>query len=546
MASPVNTILGLFGFELNPKSQENEIKDTEKAPSFVAPQSDDGAITINTGTHFGSYLDFNDNSRNEIELITKYREMSMQPELEEAINQIVNEAIVTVDDSKSITLNLDDLKQPASIKKKIESEFDNVLNMLDFRNMGQDWFRRWYVDGRLNFHVVIETDKPKNGIKELRYIDPRRIRKIREVNKEKDPRTGIEIIKEIKEYYIYNEFGQITPTGGSTSISTGIKIAADSIVTATSGLMDPKRVMVLSYLNKAIKPLNQLRMIEDSVVIYRMVSAPERRIFYIDVGNLPTVKADQYVKSVAEKYRNKLTYDATTGEIRDDRKFMSAIEDIWLPRKEGSLGTSVDRLEGGQNLGNIEDVVYFEKKLYKSLGVPLSRLDSQDSFAAGFGRPTEVTREEVNFNKFIQRLRNKFTKIFDEALKIQLILKGICTEEEWEEFKEAVRYNFQKDNNFEELKQSEILMGRIQLLTMVDPFVGKYFSTEYVQKKILQMTDEEIDEMQDQIDSDRVSNDLMGSGADDPGSNQAMFGQDRGAQQPSGPGGGQQPSPFGQ
>lgn len=537
MASPVNNLLGLFGFQINKKQDEIQL---EKTPSFAVPQTDDGAITITVGSHYGTYLDFNTTVSNEIELITKYREMAMQPELEEAINQIVNEAVVTVDEEESVKLNLDDLKVSSAIKKKIETEFETILKFLDFQNQGQDWFRRWYVDGKLMFHVILEENSPKKGIQEIRYVDPRRLRKIREVEKTKDPRTNIEIVKNIKEYYLYNEYGQITSANPTVNMSA--RIAPDSIITSTSGLMDARRVMVLSYLNKAIKPLNQLRMMEDMSVIYAIVRAPERRVFYVDTKNLPTVKANQYVKDVATQYRNKLTYDAETGETRDDRKFMSMLEDIWLPTNAAGEGTKVENLAGGDQLEHLPaQLEYFQKKLYKSLGVPVSRLDPQDGFSTGFGRSTEVTRDEINFNKFIERLRNRFSNIFDEALRIQLVLKGVCSEDEWKEFKENIRYDYMKDNNFEELKKSEILMSRVQLLTMIDPFVGKYYSANYIKKEILQQSDEEIEKMQDEMDHDNVSNDLMGPGAMQDQQGNPMSPQ---GGQPGGVPGGAQPGGF--
>ena len=380
----------LFGFQItNEKTKkQEEPKDisniTEK--SFALPQNDDGAVTLQTGAYFGTYVDLEGVVRNEIELITRYREMAMQPELETAIDDIVNEAIVMQGHEEPLTINIDDLKVSDTIKKRIREEFENILRMLNFGNMGSELFRRWYIDGRMFYHVVIDETRPRDGIKELRYIDPRRIRKVREIQKMKDPATGGDIIKTAREYYLYNERGII---GAHSNL--GMRIAPDAIVNVNSGLMDSRRAMVLSYLHKAIKPLNQLRMVEDATVIYRLSRAPERRVFYIDVGNLPKVKAEQYLRDIMVKYRNKLVYDSSTGEIRDDRKHLSMLEDFWLPRREGGKGTEIQTLPGGQNLGEMEDVKYFERKLYKSLGIPISRLEMQQGFS--IGRASEITRD---------------------------------------------------------------------------------------------------------------------------------------------------------
>jgi hypothetical protein len=486
----------LFGFQItNEKTKkQEEPKDisniTEK--SFALPQNDDGAVTLQTGAYFGTYVDLEGVVRNEIELITRYREMAMQPELETAIDDIVNEAIVMQGHEEPLTINLDDLKVSDTIKKRIREEFENILRMLNFGNMGSELFRRWYIDGRMFYHVVIDETRPRDGIKELRYIDPRRIRKVREIQKMKDPATGGDIIKTAREYYLYNERGII---GAHSNL--GMRIAPDAIVNVNSGLMDSRRAMVLSYLHKAIKPLNQLRMVEDATVIYRLSRAPERRVFYIDVGNLPKVKAEQYLRDIMVKYRNKLVYDSSTGEIRDDRKHLSMLEDFWLPRREGGKGTEIQTLPGGQNLGEMEDVKYFERKLYKSLGIPISRLEMQQGFS--IGRASEITRDELKFSKFVFRLRNKFSTLFDEALRVQLSLKGICTVEEWDYFKENIYYDFITDNNFEELKKAELIQNRITVLQFADPYIGKYFSTLWVRKNILNQTDDDIQEIDQQI-----------------------------------------------
>jgi hypothetical protein len=412
--------------------------------------------------------------------------------METALDEIVNEAIVVEDSGTSVEINMDEVKAPAQIKKKIEEEFEYILKLLNFGNMGHDIFRRWYIDGRIYYHIVIDETSPALGIQELKYIDPRRIRKIREIQKMRDPNTGVELIKKTIEYYLYNEKGMI---GAGTNL--GAKIAVDSIVNVNSGIMDPKQTMVLSYLHKAIKPFNNLRMVEDATVIYRLSRAPERRVFYIDVGNMPTVKAEQYVRDIMVKYRNKLVYDSNTGEIKDDRKHLSMLEDFWLPRREGSKGTEISTLEGARNLGEMEDVKYFQSKLYRSLNVPIGRMEAQQGFS--LGRTTEINRDEIKFNKFVTRLRNKFSTLFDDLLRVQLVLKRICTEEEWKEFKEDIWYDYKKDNSFDEIKDAELLNIRLDTLAKVDPFVGKYYSVMWVRKNILQQTDDDIEEINAQM-----------------------------------------------
>jgi hypothetical protein len=484
----------LFGFTLGSKDIVQPQK--EEQASFALPNEamDDGAVTITSNAHYGTYVDLEGSVRNELELITRYREMANHSELEQAIDDIVNEAITHDETGRVVNIVLDKLKQPDTIKKKITEEFNNVLSMLNFSNLSDDLFKRWYIDGRINFHVIVDEKKPKEGIQELRYIDPRKIRKVREIQKGRDPKTGANIITSIAEYYVYNDKGTTTQTYTSGT-NSGLRIAPDSIINVNSGLMDAKNTFVISYLHKAIKPLNQLRMIEDAVVIYRLSRAPERRIFYIDVGNLPKGKAEQYLRDIMVKYRNKMVYDASTGELRDDRKHMSMLEDFWLPRREGGKGTEITTLPAGQNLGELEDVKYFRQKLLQSLNVPLSRLEPQQGGMIGLGRVSEVTRDEVKFTKFIQRLRNKFSQIFDQALSIQLALKGICTREEWEQFKEDIYYDYLKDNNFTELRDAELLKERLGLLAAVDPYLGRYYSARWVKKKVLQMTDEEIKQM---------------------------------------------------
>ncbi len=485
-------MVSLFGFELT-RRKELAQEATRTQKSFVPPWADDGALVVQSGSYYGTYVDLDGTVRNEIEMITKYRDMAMQPEIESAVDDIINEAIITDNRKKSITINLDNVPTTPAIKKKIEEEFNYILKLLNFSNLGHDIFKRWYIDGRLFYHVILNQEAPEEGIKELRIIDPRRIRKIREIQRTKDPRTGMDIIGRMQEYYLYNERGMI----GAYS-NMGQRIALDSIINVNSGLLDSRKHMVVSYLHKAIKPLNNLRMVEDATVIYRLSRAPERRVFYIDVGNMPTIKADQYMRDVMTKYRNKLVYDANTGEIQNDRKYMAMLEDFWLPRREGNMSTKIDTLPGGQNLGNIEDVEYFEAKLYKSLSIPYSRAPGQQQgggMFAGIGRSTEITRDELKFGKFIERLRNKFCSMFDDALKVQLVLKKICTEDDWELFGEDILYDFKKDNNYQELKDDEINMNRFQLLTTIDPFVGRYVSVHWVRKNVLRQTDEEIEQI---------------------------------------------------
>ena len=496
----------LFGFNLG-KKEVTQVEKPEQS-SFVMPQAavEDGAITVQSGAYYGTYVDLEGSVRNELELITRYREMSLHAECEAAIDEIITESItIDTDDGEIVDINMDKLKQPESIKKKIREEFQNVKRMLNFSNLGDEIYRRWYIDGRLNYHIIVNEKQPKQGIQELRFIDPRKIRKVREIQKNKDPRTGAELISSVTEYYVYNERGMTTQgyTANAAAGVSGIRIAPDSIINVNSGLMDAKNTMVLGYLHKAIKPLNQLRMTEDAIVIYRLSRAPERRVFYIDVGNLPKLKAEQYLRDIMVKYRNKLVYDANTGEIKDERKHLSMLEDFWLPRREGGKGTEITTLPAGQNLGELQDVQYFQKKLFQSLNVPVSRLDTQPGGMIGLGRVSEVTRDEVKFAKFVNRLRNKFCQLFDGALKVQLSLKGICTTEEWDEFKETIWYDFKKDNNFAEMREAELLRERLNLVATVDPYIGKYFSLEWVKKNVLQQSDDEIEDMRKQIDEEQ-------------------------------------------
>ena len=485
----------LFGFKLGKDIQAQEV-----LPSFSPPVLDDGAVTITAAAHYGTSIDLDSNYKNDVELITRYREMAMQPEIESAIDDIVNEAICQDDDGKIIKIVLDDLQQPEKIKKAIKTEFNNVLRLLNYKNMAQDIFRRYYIDGRMYYHIIIDRENPMAGIKELRYIDPRKLRKVREVKKQKDERTGVEVMDLVNEYYIFND--KVISSSSSSFGPVGVRITSDSIISVVSGLMDSRRAVVLSYLHKAIKPLNQLRMIEDATVIYRISRAPERRIFYIDVGNLPKLKAEQYLRDIMVKYKNKLVYDANTGEVRDDRKFMSMMEDFWLPRREGGKGTEITTLPGGQNLGELEDVKYFEKKLYNALNVPVSRIDPNTA-GFSFGRASEITRDELKFSKFVDRMRSKFSDLFGQAMRVQCVLKGVCTDDEWAEFKEYIHYDFIRDNNITELKEAELMKDRLGLLAQVDSYTGRYFSQVWIQRNVLRLTDDEIAEMQKEIDNEK-------------------------------------------
>src|SRR6056300_892674 len=443
----------LFGFKIERLKEPS----TDPRQNIVPPQAEDGTQTVPAGGFFASYGGFDATARNELDLIRRYREVALHPECDLAIEDIVSEAIVSNENQQSVQLDLSKIDYSDSIKKRIRESFSEVLKLLNFDIKGHDIFRRWYVDGRLYYHKIIDKDSPRLGITEVRYIDPRKIKKIREVRKQRTDGMPSSFAFEntFSEYYIFNERG-IHPT--ATSNAGGLRIATDAISYCPSGLIDQTQNQVLSYLHKAIKPVNQLRIIEDAVVIYRIARAPERRIFYIDVGNLPKVKAEQYLRDVMARYRNKLVYDANTGEVRDDRNYMSMLEDFWLPSREGGRGTDITTLPGGQNLGEIEDVQYFQNLLYKSLNVPITRLQSDSTFT--LGRATEVSRDEVKFSKFITRLRNKFSELFNKLLERQLILKGVCTPEDWKEWRHKIDYDFAIDNYFHELKNMEIMRDR--------------------------------------------------------------------------------------
>ena len=499
--------INLFGFEITRKSPEVQLQ-----PQITSPASDDGAITVTAGGYFGTYLDLEASFKNENDLISRYREMAMQPELETAIEDIVNESVVHDVSGKSVSIILDDIEQPDNIKEMIREEFDKVLRLLDFSNNGQNIFRDWYIDGRVFYQVLLDEKQPKLGIQELVYIDPRKIKKVRNVLKKKDERTGVQVVTGVQEFYIYND--KLTAQGQTlvaSNADASVKIAADAIININSGLMDPKRQMVLSYLHKAIKPLNQLRMIEDAIVIYRISRAPERRVFYIDVGNMPKIKSEQYLRDIMTKFRNKVVYDSSTGEVKDDRKFMSMMEDFWIPRRGEGKSTEITTLPAGQNLGELSDVKYFEQKLYKSLNVPVSRLEPQTGFS--LGRSSEITRDELKFTKFIDRIRAKFSTLFDELMERQLALKGICSVDEWKELKERIHYDFLKDNNFSELKEAELMSARLGLMQQIDPYVGVYFSKAWVRKHVLQFDEEGIERMSEEMEEEQADEPAMPVGS---------------------------------
>jgi len=480
----------LFGYKIGKEEAESE-----KLKSFVPANDDDASVSIAGGGVYGTYIDLEGQIRSDADLIKKYREMALQPECDAAIEDIVNESLVFEDGDYPVQIVLDKLEQPESIKKKIRDEYHFVMKLLDFNNQGYDIFRRWYVDGRLYYHMLIDEKNPRSGLKEVRYVDPRRIRKVREQKRDK---TQINVnalpSQNYVDYFIYSD------KGFARDGSQGIKIAADAICYINSGITDKDGKVIISHLHKAIKPLNQLRMLEDATVIYRISRAPERRIFYIDVGNLPKMKAEQYLRDIMQRYKNKIVYDAQTGEIRDDRRFQTMLEDFWLPRREGGKGTEITTLQGGQNLGEIDDVLYFQKKVFKSLNVPITRLDSENGFS--LGRSSEITRDELKFSKFINRLRLRFSHLFDKLLETQLLLKGICTRKEWQQMKEEISYDYQSDLHFAELKGAEILKERLGLLEAIDPFVGKYFSVRHIRNKVLQQSEEDIKEIDKEMEEE--------------------------------------------
>ena len=503
----------LFGFS---------IEDTEplspSAVSPVPPNNEDGNDHYMSSGFFGSYVDIEGVYRTEFDLIKRYREMSLHPEADSAIEDIVNEAIVSDSYDSPIEIELSNLNASDGIKNIIRKEFKYILDLLDFDKKAHEIYRNWYIDGRIYYHKIIDMKDPEAGIQELRYIDAMKMRYVRQQKKKKgDINNAVARIKsdnpmdydfpEIEEFFIYNPKA-VYPTGNpmQTGAQQGIKIARDAITYCTSGLVDRNKGSTLSYLHKAIKSLNQLRMIEDSLVIYRLSRAPERRIFYIDVGNLPKVKAEQYLRDVMTRYRNKLVYDANTGEIRDDKKYMAMLEDFWLPRREGGRGTEISTLPGGQNLGEITDIEYFKKKLYRSLNVPPSRMDGEGGF--NLGRSSEILRDELKFTKFVGRLRKRFSNMFNDMLKTQLLLKNVITPEDWEVMSEHIQYDFLYDNHFSELKEAELLNERLTLAQTAEPYIGKYYSQDYVRRKILRQTDIEIIE-QDKLISKEIKDGVI-------------------------------------
>jgi hypothetical protein len=482
--------LNVFGFSIKRNSTQ-----PEKITSVVSADSQDGAIV--TGADGAGYYGYAFNPLGEVktenDLLRRYREVSAYPEVDQAINEITEEAIVFDDDKFPLELNLEETNIPDTIKKKFKSEFENILNLLEFDIKAYDIFRQYYIDGKLYFNVVFEGTNFKKGIADIRYIDPRKIKKIRNVKKDRS-KDGIEISKTVDEYYLYNDKGIDDKT------QQGAKLSLDSVVFVTSGLVDQNNGLVLSHLQKAIKPANQLKMVEDALVIYRLTRAPERRIFYIDVGNLPKGKAEQYVQEMMNKFRNKLIYDAATGEIADSKRHLSMMEDLWMPRRNGSNGTEITTLQGGQNLSDIDDVEYFKNKLLNSLNVPISRLKPDQGFS--LGRSNEISRDELKFNKFIKRLRTRFSFLFYELLKIQLIAKGIINIEDWDILSKTIRIDYRKDNQFSELKDLEVLNNRLAALQQMDQYIGKYYSIAYVRKHVLRQTEEEIEELEKEIEQE--------------------------------------------
>ena len=488
--------IDIFGFSLGRKQPKEQEKVEKAQQSFVAPEDYDGTYTLETGSVFGAVVDFTGTVKDENQLIAQYRAMSLYPEVDQAIEDVVNESVVYDHDRKPMKLDLSKTNLSENIKNKIYSEYDYILKLLDMPNRAQDIFRRWYVDSKLFYHIIIDNNVPQKGIQELRSIDPVKIKKMRKVEKEQNRKiiNAAPMIKKIEEFYIYTDTDKDSyyPT-----TATGIKIHPDSIAYVHSGTVDTGTKRVVGYLQKAIRPLNMLRQIEDAVVIYRISRAPERRIFYIDVGNLPKNKAEQYLRDIMNRYRNKLTYDASTGVIKDSRDHLHMLEDYWIPRREGGKGTEVSLLDGGQNLGEMDDVEYLLKKVYRSLNVPISRMEPENGF--NMGRAAEITRDEVKFFKFIEKLRHKFSSLFVELLKTQVILKGIMSEDDWKKIYHDIDFTFNKDSYFSELKNVEIMRERFDLLNQANEYIGKYFSEDWVRKNILQQSEEEIKEISDQI-----------------------------------------------
>ena len=498
----------LFGFSISRETGASSEETPKKSLSFVPPDFDDGSIPIEVGGYFGAVVDFDGTIKSDIELIKKYRDMALHPEVESAISDICNEAVVYNETFSTVKVDTTNVKQPKSIKDKVESEFSEVLHLLNFNRRGYEIFRKWYIDSRLYYHIIIDDKNKKKGIVELRPIDPVKIRKVRKINKKPlDDKSGsgqgVKVVTSVEEFYVYNES---EPNSSALSME-GLKIQPDSICFVHSGLFDSYHKKIIGYLHKAIKALNQLRMIEDAVVIYRITRAPERRVFYVDVGNLPKQKAEEYVRGLMQRYRNKLMYDPNTGEVQDSRKHLSMLEDFWMPRREGGRGTEIQTLEGGQNLSEMDDVKYFQKKLFQSLNVPASRLEESTGF--NLGKASEISRDEVKFFKFIERLRMKFSELFLELLRVQLVMKGIIKESDWDEMEGQLAFRFAKDSHFTELKESEILKDRLQTVRDAEDFVGKYFSREWIRKNILRQTEDDVEQIDKQIAEEQAAGIIM-------------------------------------
>jgi len=504
----------LFGFEINRSKKDKEAVESIPSGSVVPPTDDDGTGYVTSsplvsGTYMDIYADLK--FKDQADLIRKYRANSTHPQVDMAIEEIVNEAIVIPDDENVVEVNLDNVEISANIKKKVHAEFQHVLNMLTFNERAHDIFRSWYVDGRLYHHLIVDKSQLKNGIQEVRYIDSTKVRKVKNVKKKVDAATGVSVVDKIEEFYIYNE----KPVGDKSNAAshtidaknTSVRLSNDSVSYVTSGLLDESRTMVVSHLHKAMRPMNQLRMMEDSLIIYRLARAPERRIFYVDTGNLPRGKSEAYVNNLMTRYRNKLVYDQTTGELKDSRKHMSMLDDFWLPRREGGRGTEVTTLPGGTNLGEIDDVKYFQRKVYQALNVPVSRLEQEQAYS--LGRATEINREEIKFQKFITRLRARFSKLFYHILRQQLVLKGVITDADWQElFHNRIRVEFYKDNHYTELKDAEVMTQRLQLVDQASQYVGEYLSKEWVMTNIFRFTKEEAEEMATTIKAEIESGDV--------------------------------------
>ena len=521
----------LFGYEFKKK------KESEKGKSFVAPSDEEGTLDIAGGAGFFSqYVNLDKAAKNDWDLIRKYRTSSEAPECDQAIEDIINEAITADETDTSVRLDMDQVQMSVSIKKKVDEEFGEILRLLDWKHKAHDIFRRWYIDGRIFYHKMVDEKAPRKGITEVRYIDPKFIKKVRVIDKGNKRISGdqVDLVQKVQEFYIYNEAG-VYPgltgiSGTGVKNSQGLKVSPDSIAYCTSGIFNPTTKQVYGYLQKAIKPVNQLRMMEDATVIYRISRAPERRIFYVDVGNLPKPKAEAYLKDVMSRYRNKVVYDGSTGEVKDDRNQMSMLEDFWLPRREGGKGTEITTLAGGQNLGEMQDVTYFQEKLYRSLNIPISRLMTDSGF--NMGRASEITRDEIKFTKFIQRLRKRFTALFNDLLKTQCLLKGILTQEDWDIHKEYIIYDFNEDNYFFELKDAELLKERIEQLGAVTEYVGTYYSVEWVKKHILKQTEAQMEDMRKQIEAEKAAGEVDPDAGTNMGGPEGGFGDpNRGVEQ---------------